>query len=34
MKLSFLNDQIPEIKSNRNNLIRKIYRHEGNHDKR
>ena len=34
MKLSFLNDQIPEINSNRNNLQRRIYRHGGNHDKR
>jgi len=34
MKISFLNDQIPEIKSNRNNLIRKIHRHENNHNKR
>lgn len=34
MKLSFLNDQIPEINSNRNNLQRQIFRHGSNHDKR
>ena len=34
MKLSFLNDQIPEINSNRNNLQKRIYRHGSNHDKR
>jgi len=34
MKISFLNDQIPEINTNRNNLLRRIHRHENNHDKR
>lgn len=34
MKISYLNDQIPEITTNRNNLIRKIHRHEANNDKR